>query len=105
VAQAAADKLKTTEIVRPPARTLAKAPMLAAAPGRPFQPEVGGLPKSATVEVFIVVKGARVSLAQLRTDRSGDLTLPALRIATPGVHNVGIMQPNGTVSWIKVRIR
>ena len=105
MSQDAADKLKTTEIARPPARTLPKAPIMAAAPGRPFQPEVSGLPKSATVEVFIVVKGARVSLAQLRTDRSGDLTLPALRIAARGVYNVGIMQPNGAISWIKVRIR
>ena len=105
VSQETADKLETTEVTRPPARTLANAPVLAATPGRAFQPEVSGLPRQATVEVFIVINGERVSLAELRTDRSGGLTLPALRISTPGVYNVGIMQPNGTVAWIKVRIR
>ncbi len=102
VPQRVANNTEVTEVVRPPAVKLTNAPVVRAEAGDVVQPEVSGLPKRTKVDAFIVVDGKRVFLAELTTDKNGDVTLPALLLKKKGTYNVGVELPNGSVRWIKI---
>jgi hypothetical protein len=104
VPQRVANSAEVTEVIRPPAVKLTNAPVVRAKVGDVVQLEVSGLPKRTDVDAFIVVNGKRVFLAELTTDKNGDVTLPALLLKKKGVYNIGVELPNGTVRWIKIRI-
>jgi len=73
--------------------------------GKTIQPAVTDLPAKTKIEVSIIIDGKKVLIGEVKTDKNGDVILPALKFTTPGVQRIALTQPNGTVTWVKIKVK
>ena len=105
VSSATADKVTPSSFAAPPSTSAGGAPSLPVKTGKVIVAEVGSLPANTKIAVTMIIGGQKVDLGSAKTDKNGNLTLPGIRGAKPGVITVQITAPDGTKSYVKITVK
>ena len=91
-----ADVLRATVLAGRSSRTLASATPLSAVTSLPMRARITGLPRRASVQVFVTMDGKPAPIGTVRTDARGRALLPAVRFSRPGARSLQLVVPGSS---------
>jgi hypothetical protein len=92
-------------ILAKPGVSLNSATMVAIKAGAIIAPVIKLLPVKKALKVTIMIGGKAVALASVKTDAKGTVTLPAFKIAKPGVYSIQLASASGAKYFVKVVVK